>query len=93
MLAKLEWYRKGGCVSDRQWRDLLGVLKVQAGALDRGYLTEWASKLGFAGLARARPGPMLNRAEDSAMSTVPTRSFWSGFQYAIEGSHTGNGSS
>ena len=38
VLAKLDWYRKGGCVSDRQWRDLLGVIKVQAGALNRDYL-------------------------------------------------------
>jgi hypothetical protein len=27
VLAKLDWYRKRGCVSDRQWRDILGVLK------------------------------------------------------------------
>ena len=50
VLAKLEWYRKGGCVSDKQWRDLLGVLKVQAGGLDRAYLAEWAGKLGVADL-------------------------------------------
>ena len=61
VLAKLEWYRKGGCVSDRQWRDLLGVLKVQARTLDRGYLTEWAGKLGLAdllerALGQADPG-------------------------------------
>jgi len=48
VLAKLDWYRKGGCVSDRQWRDLLGVLKVQAGALDRAYLVHWASELDVA---------------------------------------------
>ena len=50
VLAKLEWYRKGGEVSDRQWRDLLGVLKVQAGTLDRAYLDQWAGELGVADL-------------------------------------------
>lgn len=52
VLAKLEWYRKGGEVSDRQWRDLLGVLKVQAGTLDRKYLEQWAVDLGVADLLR-----------------------------------------
>ncbi len=52
VLAKLEWYRKGGEVSDRQWRDLLGVLKVQAGALDRKYLEQWAVDLGVTDLLR-----------------------------------------
>jgi len=46
VLAKLEWYRKGGEVSDRQWRDLLGVLKIQRQRLDRGYLERWANELG-----------------------------------------------
>lgn len=50
VLAKLDWYRKGGAVSDRQWRDVLGVLKVQAGALDRAYLREWAIRLGLTDL-------------------------------------------
>lgn len=46
LLAKLEWYRKGGEVSERQWRDVLGVLKVQAGALDVDYLYRMADELG-----------------------------------------------
>lgn len=47
VLAKLDWYRKGGGVSDRQWRDVQGVLKVQASKLDRAYLRHWASELGL----------------------------------------------
>jgi len=45
ILAKLEWYRMGGEVSDRQWRDILGVLKTRAGDLDLEYLRKWAHDL------------------------------------------------
>ena len=38
VLAKLEWYRKGGEISERQWRDVRGVLDVQRTALDLDYL-------------------------------------------------------
>lgn len=45
ILAKLEWYRMGGEVSERQWRDILGVLKTRAGELDLDYLRKWAGEL------------------------------------------------
>lgn len=45
ILSKLEWYRMGGEVSDRQWRDILGVLKTRAGELDLDYLRKWAQDL------------------------------------------------
>ena len=50
ILAKLEWYRMGGEVSDRQWRDILGVIKVQAGRLDADYLQKWSVELGVSDL-------------------------------------------
>lgn len=50
VLRKLEWYRAGGEVSERQWGDVLGVLKVQAAALDRAYLDRWAAQLSLADL-------------------------------------------
>ncbi len=50
ILAKLEWYHLGNEISDRQWRDILGVLKVQAGRLDYDYLQQWAAELNVADL-------------------------------------------
>jgi hypothetical protein len=50
ILAKLEWFRLGGEVSDRQWQDILGILKVQADRLDLDYLQKWAVELGVADL-------------------------------------------
>ena len=54
VLTKLEWYRLGGEQSERQWRDVLGVLVVQSTHLDVDYLRQWAEHLGVADLlARA----------------------------------------
>lgn len=50
ILAKLEWYRLGGETSDRQWNDILGVLKVQGDLLDFSYLDHWAPEIGVADL-------------------------------------------
>jgi len=58
VLAKLEWYREGGEVFDRQWYDIQGILKVRAAELDLPYLRHWADQLGIADL--------LTRALDDA---------------------------
>lgn len=50
ILAKLDWYRLGNSVSDRQWQDILGVLAVQKGQLDEAYLRQAAAELGVADL-------------------------------------------
>lgn len=50
VLAKLDWFRLGGEVSERQWRDVLGVLKTQQARLDFEYLRHWGQDLGVADL-------------------------------------------
>lgn len=50
ILAKLEWYRNGGEVSERQWIDVLGVLRTQGDRLDYDYLRHWAHELGIGDL-------------------------------------------
>jgi len=46
ILRKLDWYRRGGEVSERQWRDVLSILTVMPGQLDDAYLDRWAGELG-----------------------------------------------
>ncbi len=58
VVQKLIWYEEGGGVSDRQWRDVLGVLKVLGGSLDLEWLYGRAEDLGLA--------PLLERALSEA---------------------------
>jgi hypothetical protein len=45
ILNKLEWYKLGGEMSERQWSDILGVIKVQNEKLDIEYLKRWSKQL------------------------------------------------
>jgi hypothetical protein len=63
VLAKLDWYRQGGEVSDRQWRDIIYILRLRTRELDMAYLRQGAAALGVADL--------LERAQDAAMFSAP----------------------
>ena len=60
VLHKLRWYRLGGHVADRQWRDVVGVLIVQSGELEEDYMRRHATELGI--------DDLLSRAEREAAS-------------------------
>jgi len=47
ILSKLQWYQISGGVSERQWRDIIGVLEVQGDILERSYLEKWSQQLGL----------------------------------------------
>jgi hypothetical protein len=63
VLAKLEWFRAGGEVSERQWGDLLGVLRISGPTIDREYLDRMAASLGLSDL--------LERALEEAKRSLP----------------------
>ena len=45
VLAKLEWYQLGGETSERQWQDVVGIVKVQGNRLDWVYMRQQARGL------------------------------------------------
>ena len=47
ILAKLDWYRRGGETSQRQWRDVRGVVELRGAELDAEHLRRWAAVLGI----------------------------------------------
>ena len=52
VLRKLEWFRRGGEVSDRQWRDVVSILRIQGKNLSEERLETWAERLGVSDLLR-----------------------------------------
>ena len=57
LLHKLIWYKLGNEISDRQWGDVIGILKIQGEALDFIYLNKWADILDIMPLlVRAKHG-------------------------------------
>lgn len=46
IIAKLEWYRLGGEVSERQWADITTMARLKCSELDRVYLVHAAKSVG-----------------------------------------------
>jgi len=49
VLRKLDWFRQGGSTSDRQWRDVVGILRIHRESMDLSYLQSSASEVGLTG--------------------------------------------
>jgi hypothetical protein len=58
VLRKMLWYREGGEVSSKQWRDVVEVLRISGAEINQQYLTMWAEKL--------RVDDLLTRAQAEA---------------------------
>jgi hypothetical protein len=56
VLRKLDWFRRGGEVSERQWSDVLGILRTQGDRLDFDYMRDQARALGVDELLRSAVG-------------------------------------
>lgn len=55
VLRKLWWYQQGGGASERQWRDVVAVIRANKATIDRAYLARWAPVIGV--------DPLLERAD------------------------------
>ncbi len=60
LIRKLIWFRLGGEVSDRQWNDVLGILRLAREPLDYDYLARAAADFNVSDL--------LQRAQEDAAS-------------------------
>jgi len=63
VIRKLLWFREGGSVSEKQWRDIIGVLRISEKTLDNAYLDSWAARLDLTELllrARSARSPDLS---------------------------------
>lgn len=56
LLAKLRWFRAGGEQSDRQWGDVLGLLRARGPRLEHEYLHRSAESLGVLDLLQRALG-------------------------------------
>lgn len=52
VVRKLDWFRRGGEVSDRQWRDVLAILRVQGDRLRNEEIEGLAAEAGLTDLWR-----------------------------------------
>lgn len=56
LLAKLRWYQLGGESSERQRRDIEGIVAMNQDLFERAYLVRWAADLGVTDLLRQFAG-------------------------------------
>jgi len=52
ILRKLLWFREGGEVSERQWRDVVALLRINSRSLDFSYIERWSRALRLDSLLR-----------------------------------------
>lgn len=64
ILSKLDWFRQGHEVSERQWQDILGIIRAQGDVLDLDYLRRWAANLGVDDLLQRALDEQWPRADD-----------------------------